>query len=191
MKADYILRRIHSFLGIIPLYFFLIMHIPHTSIPFITKEFTTHPYMTMLIMGVTPFLLHGLIGMYIIIKNRKAGRDTRNIGKLHRIQVLSSVILIIFIVSHIFLFKQMRYNVDARLLFYIITIFVFTLGIPALAFHIGYGTYTFCLSWGFLSKPVVRKTVRIISTALGFAFWVAVSVLYVFVFISLKGMLGL
>lgn len=194
MKTEFVLRRIHSLTGILPLYVFIVYHIADTTTPFFTFHFTERNWPLIIVLGIVPIVVHGLIGLYIIIQNKRSGTDrssgmTRQPGVLYKLQIISAIVIALFICTHAILFEALRYSQGYTI--YVLSAAVYFISMPAFAFHIGYGTYTFCLTWGFCGNPATRKALRRFSAILGGVFGIAVVTLFIFVFISIKGMLNL
>jgi succinate dehydrogenase / fumarate reductase cytochrome b subunit len=182
------MRRLYSILGLIPLFVFVPLHAVQKMGQFITGKFQDTPIILMLLFGLLPFAAHAVLGICIIAGNRAcAAKKTR--GVMFRIQMASSFAILVFVPLHIFLFHTLRYS-PGLLVFYA-SVAAFTAGIAAFAFHMGYGAYTFCLTWGIIQGTKSRKTVRMAAVFLGLALGAGGLVLAAFMFGSIKKMLSL
>jgi succinate dehydrogenase / fumarate reductase cytochrome b subunit len=145
-------------------------------------------WMFMFLFGIIPFALHAVLGIYIYVQNR-ANPFRRKRGVFFRLQILSSFIIIAFVTTH-----KMALNFlwrGAGFPFFIAAAFMFMAGTAAFAFHIGYGLYTFCLSWGVSVNERVRVRIARAAVLFGIMFFASFTVLYIFVFMSLKRLLKL
>ncbi len=180
---DYNLRRIHSLLGLIPLAISIPLHMHMVGNEYLTDTLGSPPIVLILIIMGVPGLLHILIGLYILRQN--TGSRARRSGAIAVLQRTTAVAVLLFITIHPFLFK--RACVDIRLLWP--TAILFMIGILALAFHIGYGVYTFSMASGWARTPGRRRAFRMM--ALGYAALFAAYFLWLFgrVFFVMHGVL--
>ena len=188
MGKDFILRRLHSLLGLIPLFVFVPVHMVQKAIPYFTLSLKPVAWLFVFMFGIIPFVLHAALGLYIYAQNR-ANPFRRKRGTLFRLQIISSFVILIFVITH-----KMALNLlwrGAGNSFFIATIILFMAGIAAVAFHMSYGMYTFCISWGVSVNKHVRMRIGQASAVLGAIFCVTFMILYIFVFMSLKQLVGL
>jgi succinate dehydrogenase / fumarate reductase cytochrome b subunit len=191
MGKDFILRRLHSLLGLLPLFIFVPVHMVQGAIPYFTLELKPVSWPFMFAFGIIPFTLHAALGLYIYVQNR-ANPFRRKRGTffwLFRLQITSSFVILIFVITH-----KMALNLlwrGAGFPFFVATAILFMAGIAAVAFHMGYGLYTFCISWGVSVDKHVRVRIGWGSAAFGAIFCAAFMILYFFVFMSLKQLVGL
>jgi hypothetical protein len=158
------------------------------AIPYFTLSLKPVNWMFMFLFGIIPFVLHAALGIYIYVQNR-AKPFQRKHGVFFRLQILSSFIILVFVTTH-----KMALNFlwrGAGFPFFMVAAFMFMAGIAAFAFHISYGLCTFCLSWGVSVNKRVRVWIARASASFGIMFCTSFTILYIFVFMSLKRLLKL
>lgn len=189
-KADFYLRRLQSITGLFPMLLFLFMHTRHTGEQFITKVFVDHPMGNIIVMGIAPFAIHTIIGFYIIFSNKRKSNDIpspKTKGVLYRLQIASAAIILIFVIFHVLIFDALRYNSA----FFFPAAGLYFCAILALAWHFGYGLYTFSLTWGIAASARSRRAAAVMAIVISAVCGGLLCVFYIEVFINIAGMLGI
>ncbi|MFF5994412.1 succinate dehydrogenase cytochrome b558 subunit [Lysinibacillus sp. KU-BSD001] len=197
---EFLWRRLHSLLGVIPVGLFLVFHL---SLNFTavggeeaynnaTGAMELVPHSLLLLMEwviiYIPLLFHAFYGIYIAFT---ATNNTKRFGTFRnwafRIQRITGIFLVIFIAWHIFQTRVQKafgaeVNWDmmaeiadnpAMLVFYIV-------GILSATFHLANGLWSFLVSWGITQSPSSQKVVTYISMI----FFVLLSIMGVVAIVS-------
>lgn len=178
---DFVSRRLHSLLGVIPLGVFLFQHLTvnylATRGPEVFNKaanfISNLPYLYVLewVIIYIPLLFHGIYGVYIAFQ---AKNNVRRYGFFRNVmfllQRISGVISLIFIAWHIWqtrvqvLFGEtvnfnMMHDIFSNpgwLAFYII-------GVITVIFHFSNGLWSFCVSFGFTVTPRSQQAVTYVT----------------------------
>lgn len=121
------------------------------------------------------FALHAIIGVVILVGNRgrKRARNPKTVWS--RLQIASSIWVFVFMLTHITVSKQLLFSGVPGFIF---SACFFAVGILGFAYHIGYGLFTFCLTWGIVRGEKSGRVCRAATAALGAAFLIAGYVMY-------------
>lgn len=165
-KRDFVLRRLHSLLGVVPVGIFLVQHL-------IINHFATQgeeaynqaanfmgslPFVLLLetVLIYIPLLFHGILGVYIafIAKNNPISHSYfRN--WMFTLQRISGIILIAFIGWHVWetriqkaLGVEVNFQMMENILTQPISFIFYILGILSAAFHLANGLWSFLVRWG-------------------------------------------
>lgn len=197
---DFVNRRLHSFLGVVPIGLFLIIH-------FTVNWFATRgaesfnkaasfmenlPYLLVfeIVFIYLPILFHAIYGVYIAFQ---AKNNVNRFGYFRNwmffLQRWSGIFLVIFIAWHVWetriamalhlktLSFQMMANILANpgmFVFYVI-------GVLAAVFHFSNGLWSFCVTWGISVTPRAQKLTTYFTVAV-FIFMAIVGIGALFAF---------
>ncbi|GEK33391.1 succinate dehydrogenase cytochrome b558 subunit [Kurthia sibirica] len=179
---EFYLRRLHSFLGLIPVGLFLIVHLLVNysatngeaafnkaaglmeSIPFL-------PIVEWVVIYI-PLMFHAFYGVYIAFTakpNLKRFGTTRN--WFFMLQRLTGIILVIFIAWHIFQTRfqktlhgtELDYNLMADVVSTPWMLAFYIVGIISATFHLSNGIWSFLISWGLIQSPKSQKVTTYIT----------------------------
>jgi succinate dehydrogenase / fumarate reductase cytochrome b subunit len=170
-NRDYISRRLHSLLGVVPIGIFLTQH-------FIVNNFAKNgpesfnraagfmedlPFRLALeiIVIYLPLLFHGIYGLYIAFQSRN------NIGNqgffrnwMFMLQRITGVILVIFISWHIWdtrvqaaLGAEVNFDMMADILDNPFMLVIYIIGVISAVFHFANGLWSFSVTWGITVTP--------------------------------------
>lgn len=171
-QREFVLRRLHSLLGVIPLLPFLGEHMFTNSFasqgPEVYAEkvefLTSLPFLPILEWGgiLLPLAFHAVYGMYIIFTGAPTTRGVpyaRNMWYI--LQRVSAVVMLFFIMVHLLAWRfgplraggndalfwdAMRQEFLHSPLF----LGIYIVGFISVAFHVGNGLWTFALTWGII-----------------------------------------
>lgn len=183
------LKKLQSFLGIIPVGVFLCVHFSINSFAEKGAEAYTNSILFMRSLPLlfyleaggifVPIILHALIGLIIII----AGKY--NIIKFPHLanfsfsfQRITGLFLFLFIVYHVWHMKfshPAHEMLTARIVYSkmsesIVVLIVYLIGVITAAYHLLNGLYNFAIKWGITYGPKARKYWAWICLALGLIF---------------------
>ena len=186
-KNEFLLRRLHSLSGVIPIGFFLIEHLFTNSMAFFGPEkFNEHvhwlhnlPYLAALEIGTIflPLLYHGIYGLYIARTGRPNSTAYPYMDNWrYTLQRVTGYIAFIFIMVHLahfrfaWLFGGTEYVNTPDPFELTHQGFVGMANIPAIAisvtyliataaavFHFCNGLTTFCITWGITVGDTARR----------------------------------
>jgi len=194
-KLEFVLRKLQSLSGILPLAVFLLFHLVANALAMIDVGLYNQFINIMsvipgliiieIIVIFAPLLVHGLMGLYIVITGRnnpKRYAYFRNWAFM--LQRISGVIIFAFLIWHVAtikfgsehnslmmianLYDQMHFTPTA--VFYIVSLI-------AVSFHVCNGLWGFAINWGILPGMRAQKVFGYVCIALFVVlliFWVAV-----------------
>ncbi|HZP43632.1 MAG TPA: succinate dehydrogenase [Candidatus Binatia bacterium] len=172
-RRDFVLRRLHSLSGIVPIGAYLVVHIflensfilaGAARFDLVPKFFATLPGVLLLAVEICflwgPILFHGLYGLVRVYNGEldTAVRQDWVGAKLYSLQRISGVVAFLFIGYHVWSTRIAYYldpqNVEISYAFMHAKMtdpLVFTaylVGVLAAVFHFTNGIWTFCVTWG-------------------------------------------
>ena len=184
----FLLRRLHSLTGIIPVGIFLLQHLFVNS--FVLRGGTAYndvanflrglPYVTWIefafILG--PLTFHGLIGLTLIYgggANVGAYRYYRN--WMYLLQRITGALAAIFITYHVItahfsgaedLYQLMTVQLNRPAIFWF-----YVVGVVAACYHLCNGLFGFCITWGLATGARSQAVLSVVSSVafLVVAFW--------------------
>ncbi|MEO4052034.1 succinate dehydrogenase cytochrome b558 subunit [Solibacillus sp. CAU 1738] len=180
---EFLWRRLHSLLGIIPVGLFLVFHLSLNFTAVGGEETYNNatgamglvPHALLLIMEwviiYIPLLFHALYGIYVAFT---ATYNTKRFGTFRNwmfsLQRFTGIFLVVFIAWHIFQTRvQKAFGAEVNfdmiqeivsnpwmLAFYIV-------GILSATFHLANGVWSFLVSWGITQSPKSQKIATYVS----------------------------
>lgn len=193
-RNHFLLRRLHSLTGIVPVGGFMLFHLFENSKALhgaaayneVVHTINSLPYVIFLeIFGIfLPLYFHAIYGIYIAAD---AKHNVTNYGYGRNVafflQRLSGMITLFFVTYHIWHFRVQKalgayanntelpglpsYNVVHEALSNNVAMVVYAIGIIAAAYHLANGIYTFLITWGI---TIGAKSQRISNLATNAAF---------------------
>ncbi len=173
--SGWVAKRLHSFVGIVPLGVYVILHLSRNmSTLFGPDAFdaaVAHTwarpvnYLWLILLVYLPLLFHAGYGIYLVCTGeKKSFTKYMNLENFRFIcQRLSAIGVLLFLCAHVFLTRlqtlfnwivgdQITYgHFAAHMWTNPLTAPVYLLGILGVAYHLGNGFSTFCISWGIAS----------------------------------------
>lgn len=176
-NREFLLRRLHSLLGIIPIGLFLVQHL-------IINHFATQgveafnaashfmaslPFVIFLEIFVIylPIMFHAFYGVYIAFTSRN------NVGKysymrniLFKLQRYTGVFLVVFIAWHVFETRfqvaignaaEADFNMMANILDNPWMFAFYVVGVLAATFHFANGLWSFLVTWGITQSEKAQR----------------------------------
>ncbi|MDX1920935.1 MAG: succinate dehydrogenase cytochrome b558 subunit [Candidatus Caenarcaniphilales bacterium] len=182
-NTEFVLRRLHSLTGLLPLSLFLVFHLTANNAAikgpeafnFVVNTLRSIPYLEFVeisILGI-PILFHGLYGL--IITPNFARTDLVHYPKARNwtyfFQRITGVVIFVFIAVHIW---QFRFNEELD--FYAVAnalkqpgwAIAYTVGIAATVYHFANGLWNFFISWGITVGKNAQRVSAVICTTIGF-----------------------
>ncbi len=188
-NREFINRRLHSLLGVIPVGIFLIQHLIVNH--FATRgaeafnnaahfmEMLPFRYVLEIVIIFLPLLYHAIYGVYIAFT---AKNNVSNYGYLRNwlfmLQRITGIITFIFIAWHVWetriaaaLGAEVNYDMMASILSSPFMLVFYLIGVISTIFHFANGLWSFAVSWGITVTP--RS--QVISTYVTLAIFLALS----------------
>lgn len=186
----FVLRKVHSLLGIIPLGLFIVWHFYVNSIAVMGAE--VYDTMVTTLMGLlglpyflfvevflifVPLIVHGVYGLYIAYtSNYNVGSYGYSRNWAFVLQRISGVIMFVFLIwhvwhlrlSHVVFGTPVDFNAMAQIVSNPFSLGFFILGIIATAYHFANGIWGFLITWGITVGPRSQKFVAMVTTLLFF-----------------------
>lgn len=172
---DFVNRRLHSFLGVVPIGLFLIVH-------FTVNYFATRgpesfnkasdfmeslPYLLLaeIILIYLPILFHAIYGVYIAFQ---AKNNVNRYGFFRNwmffLQRWSGIFLVIFIAWHVWetriamaLGQTLNYSMMADILDNPAMVVFYIVGVLAAVYHFSNGLWSFLVTWGITVSPRAQR----------------------------------
>lgn len=164
--SEFVLRRLHSLTGVIPLTFFIFFHFFANSTSQGGEEAFDStvtvlrgvPYLLAVEWALlfAPFLFHMLYGMYIIFTAKpNAGKLNYRRNWAYVFQRVTAMIVFVFIIYHVIGLRFIDvhgetavYAIMHEKLSQPFTYWWYVVGIACTCFHLANGLVTFCMTWG-------------------------------------------
>ena len=205
-EREFLWRRLHSLLGVVPVGLFLVFHL---SMNFTVVggeglyndavgmlEALPHPVLLAMewIIIYIPLMFHAFYGVYIAFTathNVKRFSTFRN--WMFVLQRFTGIFLVVFVAWHIFqtrIQKALGETVDFNMMQDIVAsnplmLGFYILGILSATFHLSNGLWSFLVSWGITQSKASQKVVTYISMI----FFVIISVMGVVAILTFAGVL--
>ena len=183
MDSHFLLRRIHSLTGVVPVGLFLVYHLYlqlflHYGAEIYNNEvnsFYDSPLATwaLVIVVYIPLLFHSLLGVLLVFENKIQPSYTYFSHLLYWLQRISGIGVLLFIIAHVWNTKLGPWIAGTWGTHFehlssgfadpetgILTKTVYLLGILGAIFHFANGLNTFCMTWGIAMTPTSQKRVR-------------------------------
>ncbi len=183
-RHHFLLRRLHSLSGIVPVGGFLLFHFYENGAIFygadaydkMATDARQLRYIFLLEIALIfiPFLYHALYGLFIASYSRN-NIASYNYGRnnLFMWQRVTGVFLLLFILYHIWQFRFLAFRSEhattstVAASISILPIFVFyIIGVVSAGFHLGNGIWTFCITWGLTVGKRAQRISQIVTTSI-------------------------
>ena len=183
MDSHFLLRRIHSLTGVVPVGLFLVYHLYlqlylHYGAEKYDNEvnsFYDSPLATwaLVIVVYIPLLFHSLLGVLLVFENKVQPSYNYFSHLLYWLQRISGIGVLLFIIAHVWNTKLGPWIAGTWGTHFehlssgfadpetgMLTKTVYLLGVFGAVFHFANGLNTFCMTWGIALTPTSQKMVR-------------------------------
>ncbi|MGM9949393.1 MAG: succinate dehydrogenase cytochrome b558 subunit [Lysinibacillus sp.] len=197
---EFLWRRLHSLLGVIPVGLFLVFHL---SLNFTAvggedvyndsigvMELVPHALLLAMewIIIYIPLMFHAFYGIYIAFTARhNVKRFSTFRNWMFALQRFTGIFLVIFVAWHIFqtrVQKALGADVDFNMMVEIVDnpwmLGFYIVGILSATFHLANGIWSFLVSWGITQSPSSQR----VATYITMAFFVILSIIGVVAIVS-------
>jgi succinate dehydrogenase / fumarate reductase, cytochrome b subunit len=188
-RLHFILRRLHSLSGIVPIGFYLLAHIflensfilgGPESFNFLVQGIARIPVPILLATEIlvlwAPILFHALYGL-VIVRTADVGTALRydyTNSYLYTLQRVTGVIALLFIgfhvsttrLTHYFYGTEIDYNYMHSWMSSPAWFGLYLIGALSAIFHFTNGIWTFCITWGITVGVRAQRTLQYASVAL-------------------------
>jgi|688.fasta_scaffold03744_8 succinate dehydrogenase / fumarate reductase cytochrome b subunit len=195
-STEFLLRRLHSLAGLIPLSLFLVFHLSANNAAvkgpeafnFVVNALRSIPYLPFVefsILGI-PILFHGLYGLIITpnFERSKLATYSQVRNWTYYFQRITGIVIFIFIFVHIWQFRfneQLDFEAVAKSLRQPGWAIAYFIGIAATVYHFANGLWNFLISWGITVGKNAQKVSGIVCLAIGLTvFGIGLSALWTF-----------
>ncbi|RYG49795.1 succinate dehydrogenase [bacterium] len=184
-KENFLLHKLHSLSGIVPVGFYMAQHLTLNSFSFggeayfdgVIDFFEGMPKHFLLALEVLaiwlPLLFHSVYGFFITSRAKPNYIGTRygwSQNRMYTLQRWSGIIIFAFLLMHISTTTVAKYIAnDASVIKYAawhqkmsnpIWLVVYMLGVITSAYHLGYGVWNFCIRWGITISERAQEKVQ-------------------------------
>lgn len=183
LHTDFYIRRIHSFLGLIPIGIFLCLHLILNSSAIIGGEAWASvingmrgvPFIFLAEIGIIaiPLIFHVIYGFYIVYLSGYHGFRYQYLSNLmYILQRVTAVITTIFVIDHVVFVRILpgsTVGVMEAMIHVLQTPFGMILeiiGVCSAVFHFCNGLFTFLITWGVLQGERLQKLVWVLTMML-------------------------
>ena len=182
-SPDYFLwRRLHSLTGVVPVGLFVVIHLYNNSYALRGEQaYDAHlewlrslPLMTMFewVFVYIPILFHGLLGLVMTRRGSVQVSSAPYFGNLRYIlQRISGIGVFLFVGAHVYNTRfdpwlrgevaDFRHMAEA--LSEPLTLVVYMAGLLGVAYHLGNGLWTFCITWGLTVSSRSQKAMTYVA----------------------------
>lgn len=190
-RQHFLIRKLHSLTGIVPLGVFLAEHMITNSLAYgaggaakynaAVKFLTSLPFVLGLeVFGIfVPLLFHGIVGMWIAADSRMtAAHYPKPRNWMYILQRWSGAMSFLFVVFHLLHFRfraheqpfhEIAFQEVQALMANPFWLVSYAVGVIATAFHFGNGVPLFCISWGITVSPHSQQRMNLVGILVGVA----------------------
>ncbi|WP_096189633.1 succinate dehydrogenase cytochrome b558 subunit [Evansella halocellulosilytica] len=170
-NREFMYRRLHSLLGVIPIGGYLVLHLFVNSFAMRGEETYNSAvhfmenlpfrYFLEIFFIFLPIIFHAIYGLYIAFQ-AKHNTNTYSYFRnwMFRLQRVTGVITIIFISWHVWdtriasmLGQEVNYQMVADIVSNPIALTAYIIGITSATFHFANGLWSFAVTWGITVSP--------------------------------------
>lgn len=211
-KYNFMIRRVHSLLGLVPVGIFMIVHLILNSTVLMGDQFGAYPYIVKIMKGgsyyinimeiviiALPLLFHAIYGLYIVyIARNNALQYTYYKNWAFYAQRITALIALVFLSWHVWVLRiasPKSADMAEQISFVIkdmhdavstpLGLTLYIICILAVIFHFANGKATMAMSWGLTIGPKSQNLMTLVSLGT-FALLsvLAIAILYKFSIIS-------
>jgi succinate dehydrogenase / fumarate reductase cytochrome b subunit len=188
-KQHFLIRKLHSLTGIVPLGAFFVEHMVTNALAWgehgaekyneAVKFLRNVPFVLGIeVFGIfLPLLFHGVIGMWIAADARLTATNyPRARNWMYILQRVTGALAFVFIVFHLLHFRfraheqpfeAIAFQEVQALLGNAFWFVAYVVGVAATAFHLGNGIPLFCISWGITVSKHSQQRMNVVGAIVG------------------------
>lgn len=183
-------RRLHSLAGVVPIGLFVMVHLYNNSYSLLGAEaYDAHlvwvrglPFMTVFewVFIFIPILFHGFLGLAMTRRGTVQLRTAPYLGNARYIlQRVSGIGVFLFVGAHVYKTRVepwmhgevADFQHMAEAFSEPITLVVYMAGLLGVAYHLGNGLWTFCITWGLTVSPRSQQVMTYVSILAFLVVW--------------------
>ncbi len=191
-RENYLLHKLHSLSGVVPVGFYMIQHLTLNSFTIagpdrfngvigFFESLPKHILLTLEIVAIwVPLLFHAVYGTYIASRaksNYFSEKYRWSQNRMFFLQRLSGIVAFMFLVYHIITTTGAKYANGVKAVEYAafqekftsngyIFLVLYFIGVLACSYHLCYGIWNFCIRWGITVNEKAQMNVQKLSGAL-------------------------
>ncbi|MDH4388793.1 MAG: hypothetical protein QE269_08710 [Fimbriimonas sp.] len=187
-KENYVLHRIHSITGVIPVGYYMVQHLALNSFAIAGEAqfdgviaffegIPKHVLLTMEVVAIwIPLLFHAIYGVFIAARSENnyfTEKYKWSHNRMFFLQRASGLAIFAFLIYHSLSTTGYKYATgDVERLKYAawheffqnpLWILVYATGILASSYHLGYGIWNFCIRWGITVSDEAQTRIQKLS----------------------------
>ncbi|APC48095.1 succinate dehydrogenase cytochrome b558 subunit [Virgibacillus halodenitrificans] len=184
---EFLSRRLHSLLGVIPIGIFLVQHLVVNHFAVYGEEsfnkaagfMANLPFVLVLETFVIylPILFHAILGVYIVFEARN---NTKRYGFFRNwmffLQRVTGIITLVFIAWHVWETRvqvalgnaEVNYSLMEGILSSPIMFWFYIIGVVSAVFHFANGLWSFAVTWGLTQSPKSQKIATYVTVIIFF-----------------------
>jgi succinate dehydrogenase / fumarate reductase cytochrome b subunit len=187
-RRHFLLRRLHSLSGIVPIGFYMLVHVYAINVTILAgpkvfdraaETLESTPWFILLLIEIfllwLPIAFHGIYGLFIV---REAQHNFTSYGYTRNVyfslQRISGIVAFLFLGFHMFTTRFYNYVWSVPISYETmhgwisnpLWFGVYLIGILAAAFHLTNGVSTFCITWGITVGVRAQRAVQNACTVL-------------------------
>ena len=199
-KENYLLHKLHSLTGIVPVGYYMVQHLVLNSFTIAGPEkfnavigfFEAMPKFFLLTLEVCaiwlPLLFHAVYGIFIVSRAKpnyfgSVYGFSQNL--MYTLQRWTGIFLFLFLIYHVITTTVMKYvNHTAKVIEFdawytkltdhgYIILVLYMVGIAAASYHLGFGIWNFCIRWGITVSEKAQDAVQ----KFAFVFFVVITLI--------------
>ena len=203
-REDYVMHRIHSITGVMPVGYYMVQHLALNTFSIASPEkfnaviefFEGMPKHFLLAMEVgmiwLPLAFHAIYGLFIISRAENNYFTTKykwSENRMFFLQRLSGIAVFFFLIYHVISTtvvkywtgsaESIKYNAMSDKLHNPLVFLIYMAGILGASYHLGYGIWNFCIRWGITvtgaAQTRIQKISGVIFVAITLMGWVALA----------------
>lgn len=189
-KENYVLHKIHSLTGIVPVGYYVVQHLALNSFSLagpayfnaVIEFFDGMPWYVLLTLELfaiwIPLLFHAVYGLFIVDRaepNYFTRRYKWSQNRMYTFQRWSGIFLFFFLVIHFATTTGFKYYTghsevikfaawhDKLLEYYGIWLIFYIVGVLVASYHLCYGLWNFCIRWGITISDKAQTRIQKVS----------------------------
>ena len=201
-KENYVLHRIHSLTGIVPVGYYMAQHLTLNTFSIggeayfngVIAFFEGMPkyfLLTIEILGIwLPLAFHAVYGLFIVSRAENNYFTTKykwSHNRMYFLQRASGIVILAFLLYHVISTTGAKYYYNNPELIKFaawheklqnpLILLAYIVGIAASSYHLGYGIWNFCIRWGITvseaAQTRIQKISAVVAVGLTFLGWAA------------------
>lgn len=177
-QREFLYRRIHSLLGVIPIGLFVVQHLVINHFAVYGEEnfnkaanfMADLPFVLVLETFVIylPILFHAILGVYIVLEGRNNAISYGYFRNwMFLLQRITGILTLIFIAWHVWHTRvqiglgnvELNYSLMETILSSPFMFWFYVVGLLATVFHLANGLWSFSVTWGIAQSPRAQQIV--------------------------------